>query len=85
LKNSRFWKTAAGDWVRSTLRGRLSEGAQAFVKLRYAHEDDGFGTKFILGELPDMLRRVIIEELKPAWAPMIHGPMFPISGFERPI
>jgi hypothetical protein len=36
-------------------------------------------------ELPDMLRTVITEELKPAWAPMIHGPMFPISGFERPI
>jgi len=78
-------KRNTGQHVPTDFNWALSAGAQAFVKLRYVHEDDGFGTKFLLGELPDMLRQVIIEELKPAWAPMIHGPMQPIPGFENPI
>jgi len=74
-----------GQDVPTDFNWALSVGAQAFVKLRYVHEDDGFETKFLLGELPDMLRQVIVDELKPAWAPMIHGPMQPIPGFENPI
>ncbi len=70
-----------GQYVRTDFDWTLSAGAQAFVKLRYIHEDDGFGTKFLLRQLPDMLREVIIEEMKPAWAPM----MQPIPGFDKPI
>lgn len=49
----------------------LALSSRAFDQLRYSHEDDS-GT-FLLGDLPEMLRSVILER-RPLWATLRHAP-----------
>jgi hypothetical protein len=51
--------------------------------MRYIDEIDNKGSKFLLGELPQMLRDEILTQ-KLDWANLIHGPMKPVPGFEDP-
>jgi hypothetical protein len=73
-----------GSPVPTDLDWTLSEGSSAFTSLRYMHESDELKTKFLLGDLPNILRDVIIG-MRPEWAFMTHGPMAPVPGFENPM
>jgi hypothetical protein len=48
------------------LRGALADGNQTFEKIRYIYEGPT-GVTFFLGDLPNILRHVILE-LKPDWS-----------------
>jgi hypothetical protein len=50
---------------------QLDMSAQAFTKLRYIHEDES--GSFFVGDLPPMLRQVILER-RPFWATLRHKP-----------
>jgi hypothetical protein len=73
-----------GSPIPTDLDWTLSEGSSAFTSLRYLHEVEDSKTKFLLGDLPNILRDVIIR-IKPEWANMVHGPMTPVPGFEDPV
>ena len=53
------------------LVGLLDISSKAFTQLRYAHEDDS--GSFMVGDLPVMLRTVILEK-RPLWATLRHTP-----------
>ncbi|MEY9157342.1 hypothetical protein [Bradyrhizobium japonicum] len=74
-------KATTGDDVPTDLAWALENGANAFTQLRYIHENNGQGTSFILGNLPDMLRLVVLE-LKPEWIGIVHGVPKLIEGID---
>jgi len=76
-------RTISGKDVSTDLEWSLKNGASGFVDLRYIHELDNQGSKFVLGELPQLLREEILM-LKPEWTNLIHGPMKTVPGFEDP-
>jgi HEPN domain-containing protein len=76
--------SVSGSPIPTDLDWTLSEGSSAFTSIRYLHEVDNSKTKFLLGDLPSILRDVIIQ-IKPEWANMVHGPMTPVPGFEDPV
>ena len=69
-----------GERVPTDLAWYLKNGANAFVRLRYTHEDDGIGTSFMLVDLPEMLRTIVLE-MKPEWRHVRHGIPKQILGF----
>jgi hypothetical protein len=74
-------KVITGEDVPVDLTWALSKGASAFVQLRYNHENERGGPKFLLGDFPQMLRRAVIS-MKPEWAAIIHSPGQPVPGFD---
>ena len=74
-------KTLTGETIPLDFDWHFREGANAFVSLRYLHENDGFGTKFLLGDLPTILRTVIVDLMKPEWKNLTHGPITSVPGF----
>jgi hypothetical protein len=55
----------AGKKIPRDLRGALTTGNQAFEKVRYIYEGSA-GITFFLGDLPNILRHIILE-IKPEW------------------
>jgi len=49
----------------------LAISSKAFIELRYLHEDDS--GSFFVGDLPPMLKQVILERV-PIWATLHHTP-----------
>jgi hypothetical protein len=60
-----------GTLVPRDLAAALDISANAFVRIRYAHEDDK--SAFIVGDLPSIVRRVILEKM-PDWASVGRAP-----------
>jgi len=75
-------KALEGTEISTSLDWSLRNGGDGFVALRYIHEGET-GTKFLLGELPQILRDEILTS-KPEWSQLGHGPMKPVPGFEEP-
>lgn len=69
-----------GDTIPTDLAWSLKNGRSAFIRLRYVHEDDGMGTSFMLTDLPEMLRQVVVE-MQPVWQFITHGPPKLVPGF----
>lgn len=44
----------------------LEAGGHGFVRIRYIYEPEGAKTKFLLGDLPQILRAVVLQ-VKPDW------------------
>ena len=55
-----------GNQMPTDLPNALVQCSAAFERLRYAYENDYRGVKFYLGDLPKILRNVILE-IKPDW------------------
>jgi hypothetical protein len=80
----RVWRAlraATGEDPPTDLVWALQHGADAFTQMRYLHENDGKGTIFLLGDMPDMLR-VVVLDLRPEWTPLSHGAPRPIDGID---
>jgi hypothetical protein len=61
------------------LPGAISDSSRAFEKIRYRYEPNSQNSTFNIGDLPRILRRVILEG-KPDWANL--GPdVKPMPGF----
>jgi len=60
-----------GKTIPRDLAGLLDISAKGFTELRYLHEDDSGA--FFVGDLPPMLRQVILEKM-PMWATFYHTP-----------
>jgi hypothetical protein len=55
------------------LKWSLRSGNDAFVALRYLHEDRNSETKFVLGDFHHLVRTVILRRY-PQWAVIVHAP-----------
>lgn len=69
-----LWLTmerTTGNTIPRDLSALLDMSGKAFTELRYAHEDEH--TSFLVGDLPPMLQRIILEQ-NPAWATLRHAP-----------
>jgi len=68
-------KLPGGDSLRLDLPYALDVGVDSFIELRYFYEKQR--SHFLLGDFPDLLRKVILERF-PGWAsltlPSSHGP-----------
>jgi len=63
------------------LPGALSDSSRAFEKIRYSYEPNSQDGDFNIGDLPRILRRVILE-MKPEWATLGRD-IKPVPGFVR--
>jgi hypothetical protein len=64
-----------GEKMPEHLREAISDGANAFDNLRYAHQKDLKETNFVLGAFPRLLQRLILSR-RPDWLGL--GPSFGI-------
>jgi hypothetical protein len=71
-----------GETIPEDLDWAISKANNAFVQLRYIHENDGNGVGFIIHDLPAMLKTVILD-MQPTWAVFGHGQGRPVPGFEE--
>jgi hypothetical protein len=55
-----------GRKIARDLTSALAGGSTAFEKIRYSYEDDNEEVQFYIGDLPQILGRVILE-MKPEW------------------
>lgn len=63
------------------LPGAIADSSRAFEKIRYGYEPGSKDSDFNIGDLPRILRRVILEG-KPEWADLGRE-VKPIPGFSR--
>jgi hypothetical protein len=67
---------ATSQGVPTDLSNALFQCSLAFQRLRYAYETNFQGVKFYLGDLPRILRNVILE-IKPEWGVPTTLPTYP--------
>jgi uncharacterized protein (DUF2461 family) len=63
------------------LAGAIEDSSRAFEKIRYSYEPDSKDSSFSIGDLPRILRRVILEGM-PEWASLGRD-VKPVPGFSR--
>lgn len=59
-------RDSGGEKIRRDLMGALAGGRDAFRRVRYIYEGSE-GIEFFLGDLPEILRTIILE-MRPDWA-----------------